>query len=750
MAVNFFPEDSGSGGSGGGGTGNYVPLTQKGTANGVATLDASAKVPSSQLPDISITNTFVVATEVEMLALNAQTGDIAVRTDVNKTFILKTSPASVVGNWVELPTPTNGVFSVDGKTGAVTLTNTYQAKSNELTALSALTDTPGFIKKVGDGVYAVDTTAYLSTVDASIFYQPLNANLTSISGVTGTYGFLVKTLQGWELNTSGYQHASPLLTGIANLTGNGYLEKVGTGWVLNPGPFQPLDINLTGISAIAADGFLTRTNGVWAMDSNRYQYADNELSGFSALPDEVGLVKKTGDGTYVLDKSAYLTGSSSIAMTGDVTGTGTNSNIATTLASITTGKTSTKVTFNNKGLVISGTTLSDVDLPAHSHTVTLTGDVTGSGSNSSITTALPTITSANTATKITYTAKGLVTGGTTLSDTDLPPHPHTVTVTGDITGTGLNSALTLTLPNIATAGTYPKVSVNAKGQVTSGSALLASDIPGLDWAKITTGKPNTLAGYGITDALTIAGTGLTATGNTINAVGTTGRIVANANSIDLATTGTAGVYTKVTTDDYGRVTSGTVLSETDIPGLDASKITSGTLANERLAGSYTGLNHVTGSGFSTFALYMAQGSPDKGIAFATVVNSVSQNRWFLFANEAETGGNTGGDFFIRRYFDDGSHTLAVIIYRSSGNVSIGATTASTSTTTGAVVVAGGVGCQGTINANLLNGLIQLKTYATATRPVASADTVGQMWLNTSTGKIEYVATSSTIQTITSA
>ena len=39
--------------------------------------------------------------------------------------------------------------------------------------------------------------------------------------------------------------------------------------------------------------------------------------------------------------------------------------------------------------------------------------------------------------------------------------------------------------------------------------------------------------------------------------------------------GTAGTYTKVTTDAKGRVSSGTTLSASDIPNLDASKITSG-------------------------------------------------------------------------------------------------------------------------------------------------------------------------------
>lgn len=54
-----------------------------------------------------------------------------------------------------------------------------------------------------------------------------------------------------------------------------------------------------------------------------------------------------------------------------------------------------------------------------------------------------------------------------------------------------------------------------------------------------------------------AGDGLTKTGNTINAVGTAGRIVVNADSIDLASSiVTAGTYQAVTVDTYGRVTGG--------------------------------------------------------------------------------------------------------------------------------------------------------------------------------------------------
>ena len=60
-----------------------------------------------------------------------------------------------------------------------------------------------------------------------------------------------------------------------------------------------------------------------------------------------------------------------------------------------------------------------------------------------------------------------------------------------------------------TAGTYSKVTVDAKGRVTGSAALVAEDIPDLDWAKIVSGKPDTLAGYGITDGVNKAGDTMT-------------------------------------------------------------------------------------------------------------------------------------------------------------------------------------------------------------------------------------------------
>lgn len=89
---------------------------------------------------------------------------------------------------------------------------------------------------------------------------------------------------------------------------------------------------------------------------------------------------------------------------------------------------------------------------------------------------------AGTKTKITYDSKGLVTAGADLVATDIP--------TLEISKiTGLQTSLDdkLDKNNAITAGTKTKITYDAKGLVTGGSDLAPSDIPNLDAGKITTG-----------------------------------------------------------------------------------------------------------------------------------------------------------------------------------------------------------------------------------------------------------------------
>ena len=119
-----------------------VNTSALGAASGVATLDSGGKLTAAQVPAIAVTDTFVVASQAAQTALTAEVGDVAVRTDLNKSYILKTSPASTFANWEELRTPTDVVLSVNGMTGAVTV-STVTGNAGTATALATARNIDG-------------------------------------------------------------------------------------------------------------------------------------------------------------------------------------------------------------------------------------------------------------------------------------------------------------------------------------------------------------------------------------------------------------------------------------------------------------------------------------------------------------------------------------------------------------------------------------------------------------------------------
>lgn len=147
-----------------------------------------------------------------------------------------------------------------------------------------------------------------------------------------------------------------------------------------------------------------------------------------------------------------------------------------------------------------------------------------------------------------------------------------------------------------------------------------------------------------------AGAGMTKNGNTLDvATASAQRIVVNADSIDLATTGvSAGTYTSVTVDTYGRVTAGsnpvvvtsgktlTVNNTLTVSGTDGSSVAfgaGGTVAytgnnlsvfaattSSQLAGI---ISDETGSGALVFANSPSFTTPVLGAATATSINRVT-------------------------------------------------------------------------------------------------------------------------------
>lgn len=166
-----------------------------GTTSGcVPILDSNGKLVDSVIPRVALTNTFVVSSESAMLALStAQEGDVAVRTDLNKSFILKTTGYATLANWQELLTPTDKVQSVNGKTGTVSITlselggvdtttyNTHVASNLHLTATqrSKLSQLENTTLYTDIGVnYVADKTTFQNGVilDAIDIYTEVNTD----------------------------------------------------------------------------------------------------------------------------------------------------------------------------------------------------------------------------------------------------------------------------------------------------------------------------------------------------------------------------------------------------------------------------------------------------------------------------------------------------------------------------------------------------------------------------------------------
>lgn len=178
-----------------------VNSTLVGAANGIAQLGSDGKVPAAQIPAIAISDTFVVNTQAAMLALTAERGDVAVRTDLSKSFILTAEPASTLANWQELLTPVSPVTSVFGRTGAVTAStgdyNVAQITGAAPLASPALTGTPTApTAATATNNTQIATTAFVKAQG----YSTTVGTVTSVQISGGTTGL---TASGGPITASG-------------------------------------------------------------------------------------------------------------------------------------------------------------------------------------------------------------------------------------------------------------------------------------------------------------------------------------------------------------------------------------------------------------------------------------------------------------------------------------------------------------------------------------------------------------------
>lgn len=179
----------------GAGTSNLALGTTSSTAmRGDKTFNFSeiqGTLGTAQLPPLAINEVFVVASQTAMIALTAQRGDMAIRTDSGETFVLATDSPSTVADWKKITSPSE-VTSVAGRQGAVVL------------------------NKSDVGLSSVDNTSDANKPVSSATQTALNAKEGTIAG--GTTSQFFRGDKTWQALTKS-------LVGLANVDNTSDVNK---------------------------------------------------------------------------------------------------------------------------------------------------------------------------------------------------------------------------------------------------------------------------------------------------------------------------------------------------------------------------------------------------------------------------------------------------------------------------------------------------------------------------------------------
>lgn len=203
-----------------------------------AVLDGSGKIPVSVIPSIALTEPFVVDSQAEMLALDAQVGDIAKRTDLGYSFCLASAPAATLSNWVQLTddvlaqlgqsTGASSVGATDDSGSPTTVQLDLQSKANKST-LSAQTGATTIGAVNSAGTAATVQGAINEKIDSSV------VNATTAPTIIGTShrGTLALDLNAIDRRPDGYDNS------IANVLENGNDVEIGKDIIITT-PVLPL------------------------------------------------------------------------------------------------------------------------------------------------------------------------------------------------------------------------------------------------------------------------------------------------------------------------------------------------------------------------------------------------------------------------------------------------------------------------------------------------------------------------------
>lgn len=299
---------------------------------GITYGDITGTVPTAALPPLAINETFTVADQAAMLALTAQRGDMAIRTDNGRTYVLSTDSPGTLADWKEV-LAAGQVQSVAGKTGVVLLVKADVGLSNvdntsdankpvstaQQTALNGKVD-KSLVDAAGD--------LYVGTADNTVARLPVGTNgqiLVADSTQTPGMRWSARTNPAYDPVMEGliavaadpalFRSGSPLgtagwavrLTIPAGLPINGLVACVSSAGTVNAGGTNGYAINTDAGALVAStpdDNNLWTSNGprpatfaapIAAQSTDRQVFASLRQSGYS-VPPNYDFVDGTGNG----------------------------------------------------------------------------------------------------------------------------------------------------------------------------------------------------------------------------------------------------------------------------------------------------------------------------------------------------------------------------------------------------------------------------------------------------------------------
>jgi phage-related tail fiber protein len=368
-----------------------------GDATGTANFDGSANIAIS----ITLANTGVSASTYRSVTVNAKglvtggsnpttiagygltdavsTSDVVTTATANKILKLDGSaklPASITGNAdgnaataTKLATARNIAITGDlawnlnfdgsaNVTAAGTLSNTGVTAS---TYRSVTVDAKGRVTggtnptTIADyGLTDAVSTADVVTVAAANKILKLDANSKLPANITGnadgTAANATKLATARSIAITGDMTWSVSFDGSANVSAIGTLKNTGT-----PGTYTKVTTDAQGRVTAGSNPTTLAGYGISDGSPSNHNHTLDSLSNVTITTKATGDLVKWNGSAWVNFAPTYISGNQTITLTGDVTGTGTTS-IVTSLANVGTAGTYTKVTTDEHGRVTAGST----------------------------------------------------------------------------------------------------------------------------------------------------------------------------------------------------------------------------------------------------------------------------------------------------------------------------------------------------------------------------------------------------------